>query len=216
MTVPSIYQLKPAFQRLLRPLSRALVSAGVLPNAVTVAALLLSAASGAVIAVLPAARGSLLLLPAALLARMALNALDGMMAREHDLATPLGALLNELSDVASDALLYLPLALVPAFPPAAMVLTVVLAALAELAGVAAVQVGASRRYDGPMGKSDRAFVFGALGLLLGLGVAGEPWVAWVVWAVVALLGLTVGNRVRQALRERARQGLDAGEPGRPA
>ena len=29
-------------------------------------------------------------------------------------------------------------------------------------------VGASRRYDGPMGKSDRAFVFGALGLWVGL------------------------------------------------
>ena len=63
--------------------------------------------------------------------------------------------------------------------------------------------GAERRYDGPMGKSDRAFVFGALALLLGLGVPGEPWVAWVTWAVAALAALTVANRVRAALRERA-------------
>jgi CDP-diacylglycerol--glycerol-3-phosphate 3-phosphatidyltransferase len=201
--VPSIYQLKPAFQRLLRPLAGGLVRAGVTPNAVTVAALGLSAATGAALALLPAARWPLLLLPAALLVRMALNALDGMMAREHGLSSRLGALLNELSDVTSDALLYLPLARLPSFPAPAVVVAVVLAALGELAGVAAVQVGASRRYDGPMGKSDRAFVFGALGLLLGLGVPGGGWVGWVVWAVVALLAATVANRVHAALREAA-------------
>ena len=199
----SIYQLKPGFQRLLRPLASGLVRAGATPNQVTVAALLLSAAVGAAIAARPEERWPLLLLPAALFARMALNALDGMMAREHGLASPLGALLNELSDVASDALLYLPLARVAPFPPAAVVLVVLLAALGELAGVAAVGIGASRRYDGPMGKSDRAFVLGALGLLLGLGVGGEAWVPWVVWIVAALGALTVANRVRGALRERA-------------
>ena len=39
----------------------------------------------------------------------------------------------------------------------------------EMAGVVAVQIGAERRYDGPMGKSDRAFTFG---LLHGFGFAG--------------------------------------------
>ena len=36
---------------------------------------------------------------------------------------------------------------------------VVLTLVSEMTGVVAVQIGASRRYDGPMGKSDRAFVF---------------------------------------------------------
>ena len=36
-----------------------------------------------------------LVLPTALFARMALNAIDGMMAREHNQASKLGALLNE-------------------------------------------------------------------------------------------------------------------------
>jgi CDP-diacylglycerol--glycerol-3-phosphate 3-phosphatidyltransferase len=33
---------------------------------------------------------------------MALNAIDGMLAREHDMQSPLGAMLNELGDVLSD------------------------------------------------------------------------------------------------------------------
>jgi CDP-diacylglycerol--glycerol-3-phosphate 3-phosphatidyltransferase len=196
----SIYDLKPAFQRLLRPLVVALVRAGVTPNQVTVAALLLSAIVGALVAS-TRARWSLLLLPPALLVRMAWNAVDGMMAREHGMKTRLGALLNELSDVISDALLYLPLALVPGWPAAAVVCAVVLAGASELAGVAAVQAGASRRYDGPMGKSDRAAVFGALGLLLGLGTPAGRWLEVVLWVVVTLLALTIVNRISKALHE---------------
>jgi CDP-diacylglycerol---glycerol-3-phosphate 3-phosphatidyltransferase len=199
--MPSIYQLKPGFQRLLRPLARGLVRAGVTPNQVTLAGVALSIGAGAVVAWQPTERWPLLLLPATLVVRMALNALDGMMAREHGLATPLGALLNELGDVVADAALYLPLAWVAAFPAAGVVAAVVLAGLSELAGVAAVQVGATRRYDGPMGKSDRAFVFGALGLGLGLGLHPGRWVDAVVWVVVALLAVTVANRARAALRE---------------
>ena len=203
----SIYDLKPAFQRLLRPLAASLVRAGVTPNQVTVGALLLSAAAGAIVA-WTRARWSLLLLPPALFARMALNALDGMMAREHGMKTRLGSLLNELGDVISDALLYLPLALVPGWPAAAVVCAVVLAGAGELAGVAAVQAGASRRYDGPMGKSDRAAVFGALGLALGLGAPAGRWLDVVLWIVVGLLALTIANRARQALREGSH--VDAG------
>jgi CDP-diacylglycerol--glycerol-3-phosphate 3-phosphatidyltransferase len=198
--MPSIYQLKPAFQRLLRPLVARLVGAGVTPSAVTVAALLLSFAVGAAVALLrtPA---SLLLLPPALLVRMALNALDGMMAREHGLQSPLGGLLNEVGDVLADAALYLPLALVPPLAAAPIVLAVTLAAASELAGVAAVAVGASRRYDGPMGKSDRAFVYGALALLLGAGVPGGRWLDVVLWAVTALVAATVVNRLHRGARE---------------
>src|SRR6185503_4165039 len=115
----SIYDLKPAFQRLLRPLVAGLVRAGVTPNQVTIVALLLSISVGATIAA-TRARWSLLLLPPLLLVRMALNALDGMMAREHGMKTPIGALLNEVGDVLSDAALYLPLGLLAGWNAAAV------------------------------------------------------------------------------------------------
>ncbi|MEM7049711.1 MAG: CDP-alcohol phosphatidyltransferase family protein [Acidobacteriota bacterium] len=196
----SVYDLKPAFQRLLRPLVRGLARLGVSPNQITVGALLLSLLWGIAITLRPTSKGLLLALPALLLLRMALNAADGMLAREHDLRSPLGALLNELGDVLSDSTLYLPLALVPGFEPRLAVLTALAAAITEVAGLAALAVGAERRYDGPMGKSDRALVFGLVGLLLGLGLAPHPWLLWVQGAVLALLAITILRRVQGALR----------------
>ncbi|HXO20651.1 MAG TPA: CDP-alcohol phosphatidyltransferase family protein [Thermoanaerobaculia bacterium] len=200
--MPSVYDLKPAFQRLLRPLCRALAGAGVTANQVTAAAAVLSLAAGACIAWKPDARWPLLLLPPVLLARMALNAIDGMLAREHGMKSALGGILNELGDVVSDAALYLPLALVPGIDPRLLVPAVVLAVIVEMTGVVAVQIGASRRYDGPMGKSDRAFVFGALGLALGLGAPAGIWLDALFALMIVALVLTVVNRARRALAER--------------
>jgi len=165
----SVYELKPKFQALLRPLVDRLAGAGVSGNQVTVAALLLSLLVGAAIALCPSDRWPLLLMPAALLARMALSAIDGMLAREQNLKTALGGFLNELGDVLSEVPLYLPLALVPGVSAHWLVFAVILALASEMTGVIAVQVGAERRYDGPMGKSDRAFIIGLICLLLGAG-----------------------------------------------
>jgi CDP-diacylglycerol--glycerol-3-phosphate 3-phosphatidyltransferase len=132
---------------------------------------------------------------------MALNAIDGMLAREHQQKSRLGAVLNEVGDVISDAALYLPFALVAGFAPMLVVVIVVLAIVSEMTGVVGLQIGASRRYDGPMGKSDRAFVFGALSLALACGAPAGRWIDIALWAVAALLALTIVNRARRALSE---------------
>jgi len=197
----SIYQLKPAFQGLLRPLANWLARIGISANTVTVVAAILSVVVGGLIAAWPAATWPLLILPVFLFLRMALNAIDGMLAREHDQQTRAGAILNELGDVVSDAALYLPLALVAGFHPALVVAIVVTAIIGEMTGVLGPQVGASRRYDGPMGKSDRAFVFGALALWAGLGGPTEPGVNWILAAMVVGSAWTIVNRARSALAE---------------
>jgi CDP-diacylglycerol--glycerol-3-phosphate 3-phosphatidyltransferase len=142
-----------------------------------------------------------LLLPVVLFVRMALNAMDGMLAREHNQKSALGAILNELGDVAADAGLYLPLAVVPGFDPWLVVGVVILSIFTEMTGVIGVQIGASRRYDGPLGKSDRAFLFGLMGLLLGLQVAMERAIPYVLFAMTLLNVLTILNRARHALLE---------------
>lgn len=199
--MPSIYDLKPAFQNLLRPAVRAMAGAGVTANQVTLAAMALSFVTGAVIAWQPAQTGLLLLLPLVMFLRMALNAVDGMLAREHNQKSRLGAVLNELCDVLSDAALYLPLALVAGFNPFLIVVIVLLATVSEMTGVLMQTLGASRRYDGPMGKSDRAFIFGALGLAVGVGVPTGLWLTGVLAAVTLLLVFTIVNRAQRGLSE---------------
>lgn len=197
----TIYDLKPAFQNLLRPVCKALANAGATANQVTVLALLISLVIGAIFALNPDARWAALLLLVWLFLRMALNAIDGMLAREHSMQSELGGILNELSDVVADAALYLPLALVPGVLPMLVVVVVVLGIVAEMAGVVAVQVGATRRYDGPMGKSDRAFAFGLLALLLGLGIDLQWWANAALGLVAVLTALTIINRSAKALDE---------------
>jgi len=198
--VPSIYSLKPRFQGLLRPIVRALARGGVTANQVTLAACVLSVAIGAVLAWRSDDRPLLLILPAFLFVRMAMNAIDGMLAREFGQKSLLGAYLNELTDVISDAFLYLPFAFVAPFEPLWIGAIIWLAALSEMAGALAAVVGAGRRYDGPMGKSDRAFLFGALGLWMGAGGSLAPWAAYTFDRLIALLlAATIVNRVRSGL-----------------
>ena len=201
----SVYDLKPKFQNLLRPVCRRMAAAGVTANQVTLLALALSLLTGGLIVGFDGVRWTLLLVPVALFVRMALNAIDGMLAREHDMKTPLGAVLNELGDVASDTAIYLPFAAVPGMPAAMMAVVVVLAAISEMTGVVAVQIGASRRYDGPMGKSDRALVLGLVALALGLGAPAGAWLHAAIALVALLLLVTIRNRARRALDEQGRQ-----------
>lgn len=197
----TIYDLKPRFQALLRPVANALVRADLKANDVTLGALLLSVAHGAWIAVIPISRWPLLLLPVTLFVRMAMNAIDGMMAREHGQASAAGAVLNELSDVAADAALYLPFALIPALDAPLVALVVVAGIIAEMAGALGPLVGAARRYDGPLGKSDRAFAFGLLAVLVGIGIAPGLWSTLYLAALLLLSALTVLNRARSIVAE---------------
>lgn len=199
----SLYTLKPRFQALLRPSVRTLHGFGVTANQVTVAACAASVGLGATLAA-AAQSGHLswfLLLPIGLLLRMALNAIDGMLAREFAQSSTLGAYLNELCDMVSDAALYLPFALLPDQSPALTILVILLANLAEMAGVLRIPPTSTRRNDGPMGKSDRALVFGVLGLLVGMGVAAAPWLSWVLAIIALLLVSTVANRVRRGIAD---------------
>ena len=102
----SLYQLKSHFQDQLRPISNALVEQNVTANQVTVSAVLLSMGTAYVVTKPAVEKQKLwLLLPSSLFIRMALNAIDGMMAREHNQASTLGAILNEVGDIVADTAL---------------------------------------------------------------------------------------------------------------
>lgn len=199
----SIYQLKPAFQNLLRPGVKHLYERGVTANQVTLAAAVVSVGLGVLLAAMPQHIWLFALVPLWMILRMALNAVDGMLAREFGQQSKLGAYLNELCDLIADSALYLPFALLPGVSPLLVVLVVVLALISEYAGVIGPMVGASRRYDGPMGKSDRALCFGVLGAGVASGLLPPMWIDVLLALILALLLYTLYNRVRQGLAEAA-------------
>lgn len=203
--MPSVYKLKSAFSDLLRPITNGLANRGVTANQVTLVAMFASVfiALGLYLDGLYLQSSSLLwlLVPVWMFIRMALNNIDGMLAREHNMSTPLGAILNEMGDVVSDSALFLMFAILPGTNSPLLILLTLLAVISEMIGVVAVQIGASRRYDGPSGKSDRAVFFGVLAFIYAIGIPLDNWSTWFLAAINLLLLITIFNRGRAALRE---------------
>ena len=196
----SIYALKPRFQQLLRPAVRALHRRGISANQVTQAACVVSLLLGLLLCALADSPRWFWLLPLWFFLRMALNAVDGMLAREFGQQSALGGYLNEITDVAADAALYLPFAFIAPFGGLQIGLLIFLAAMSEFCGVLGQVHGNGRRYDGPMGKSDRAFVFGALALWYALAGSLPGWLDAVMWLLIAALLWTCWRRVANGLK----------------
>ncbi|PHM60119.1 CDP-alcohol phosphatidyltransferase family protein [Xenorhabdus ishibashii] len=196
----TIYNLKPFFQNLLRPLVVSLQKYGVTANQVTLSAMFLSITVGLLLSLFPST-SFYWLLPIFLFIRMALNAVDGMLAREYHQKSHLGAIYNELGDVISDVALYLPFCFLPNINNVSLLVILFLAILTEFIGVLALMIGASRRYDGPMGKSDRAFIFGAYGLIIAFFPSTLSWSHYLFLIVIILLLITCYQRVVKALHE---------------
>jgi CDP-diacylglycerol--glycerol-3-phosphate 3-phosphatidyltransferase len=197
----SIYELKPKFQQLLRPLVRALANAGVTANQVTIAAMVLSIGTGVIVYLLAEKQWVWLIVPMVLFVRMALNAIDGMLAREHGMKSALGAYLNELGDMISDTALYLAFLAYTGVSQPLLLLLIFLAIISEIAGIMGQVIGASRRYDGPMGKSDRAFVFGVVAIIFACGVAAGLWTSILFAIISGLIMLNCYWRISRALKE---------------
>jgi CDP-diacylglycerol--glycerol-3-phosphate 3-phosphatidyltransferase len=211
--MPTLYELKPRFQGMLRPLVVRFAAAGVTANQVTIATGVVSVILGAVLAVEHRGWG---ILPFFLFVRMALNAMDGMLAREHRQASRLGAVLNELTDVISDAALTLPFATLPGWNSLAVAGAIFFAVLTEMAGVMGLAIGSTRRYDGPFGKSDRALTLGVLGAWMAFGWPVRGLVRQMAPALwIVLCCATIVQRVRRSIgtRDFSRVGGGPGKRG---
>ena len=198
----SIYTLKPKFQNLLRPLVKQLYDRGMTANHITLTACILSVVLGLLLSVCSEHSGLFWLLPLWFFVRMALNAADGMLAREFGQQSALGGYLNETTDVLADSALYLPFAFIAPFGGLQIGILIWLATMTEFCGVLGQVHGNGRRYDGPFGKSDRAFVFGGLGLWYALSDGLLPaWLNILMWVFVCLLAITCIKRVKNGLRQ---------------
>ncbi len=194
----SIYQLKPKFQAALRPVVNWIAAKGGTANQITILALVFSLATAAGL-ILYANVAALWLLAPMLLVRMALNAIDGILAKEHEQKSDLGAFLNEVADVVSDAALIAALIIVPGISIVALALFGFVAVLTEFVGVMGATVASQRQYQGPMGKSDRAFFISVFAILVSVFPSAAALINPILIIATLLAALTVMNRVKAAL-----------------
>lgn len=197
----SIYKLKPKFQALLKPILEFLHSKGVTANQITMFSVLWSFGIAACFWYADRYAFLFLALPIGLFVRMALNALDGMMARIYNQQSKKGEILNELGDVLSDVALFFPLLKFEAQALYVVVIFICLSIVNEFAGILAKVVSGERRYDGPMGKSDRAFVIGLYGLLSFLGLLFHAYSLYVFYVLILLLVISTVTRLKKALEK---------------
>ncbi len=195
------FDSKVFFQMLFRPAANLMARAGVTANQVTASTILLSLAAGTAVCSWPEQRWPLIMILSAMFVRLAFNHIDGMLAREHGMVTPLGGILNELSDVISDISLFLPLAIISGIAPWPVFLAVLFGVITEMAGVVGLTIGAGRREDGPLSKKPRGVCFAIIILAIILGEPPGGWMNVLLIALLPLMVLTIINRVTGAIRE---------------
>ena len=162
----SIYKLKPKFQKLLMPLLKVLHNLGITPNFLTVFTIVFSFLIGYLLFLGIDNNIYFLFVSLGLLIRMMLNALDGMMATTYNLKSKIGEVLNEIGDILSDIAIYFPFIYFNSLSLELIIIFILLSVINEFCGLLAKSVSGIRRYDGPMGKSDRAFLVGIICIVL--------------------------------------------------
>ena len=196
----SVYNIKPKFQQLLKPVMEFLHRKKFTPNHVTLLALFGSILTGGYV-YLNDGWGYLVVVPLYLFIRMALNAIDGMMARAYNQQSPLGEVLNELGDVLADLAIFYPLLLKFGIDkhPNLLVVFIALMIINEFVGVLGKAMGGARRYEGPMGKSDRALFFGLLCVVVFLFPMVLSWIYYLIILVVLAMLLSTITRIKNSL-----------------
>lgn len=189
----SIYKLKPKFQQLLNPVLLFLHARKITANQITITSIVLSLVLGVFLWFAPHVHSFYILLPIGLFIRMALNALDGMMAKTFNQISKRGELLNEVGDVFSDLFIFISLTQI--FPSNIFVVVfIALSIVNEFVGVIGKLLVNERQYDGPMGKSDRAFLIGLVALLLFFNVNLYLYASWIF--IVANVLILISTFVR--------------------
>ena len=196
----SIYKIKPKFQQLLMPLLKLLKGWGISPNAITILSIILSFALSYFFWNASDCSSYFLIVAFGLLLRMMLNALDGMMARIYNLQSKLGEILNEVGDIISDVAIYFPLILFESLEIEIAIIFILLSIINEFCGLIAKVISRERRYDGPMGKSDRAFLVGVICIIYYFTNGLDPFMNYIIGGSSILMILSSYIRLTKSIK----------------
>jgi CDP-diacylglycerol--glycerol-3-phosphate 3-phosphatidyltransferase len=183
------------------PLLKLLRNIGVSPNALTLLAVFLSFAIGWLFWYSSENNTYFLLVALGILLRMMLNALDGMMARIYNLQSKTGEILNEVGDIVSDVVIFFPLIVFESLDIRLALAFISLSVINEFCGVMAKIVSGERRYDGPMGKSDRATLIGVICIISYFTTDINDYMNYIIGASSLLIVLSSFARLKNAVKK---------------
>ena len=206
----TLYGVKPAFQRTLEPASRFAIGHAISANQLTLAAIAVSLLGGIALAASGAEQRLLLIAVPVVALRLALNALDGMVARTGRQAIPAGELLNEAGDRLGDLLLVGGLVLAGHGDVRLGAVALAVIGLPGAVGVTARAAGGTRRYEGPLSKPDRMAALAGASVLTSL-LPVEPVINGYFVLLFAGALLTTAIRYRRAHAELQAEAIRAGE-----
>jgi CDP-diacylglycerol--glycerol-3-phosphate 3-phosphatidyltransferase len=157
------------------------------------------------------ARWMLLLTPLFLVLRMAMNALDGMLAREYNTGSVAGEIFNESLDIIGDTVCYGSLFFIPEPPQLSLTLFLLLTWMAEYSGVLGKGFpGGVRRHETFLGgKPDRAIWMGLLALLLYTFPSAQQYIYVYLIVVSCFIMMTSVIRIRRILRDAKGQSYES-------
>jgi phosphatidylglycerophosphate synthase len=179
-----------------RALAAALARMRVRPDAISVASVVYAMAAGAALLLLPSAAGwqvpALLVASAAgIQLRLLCNMLDGMVAVEGGLRSPVGPLYNEVPDRIADTVILVAAGYALPQLPWSVELGWAAAALAMLtAYIRALggELGAPGCFHGPMAKPHRMATL-TVAVLAAACTSTWPWWPWILWSALAAIVL---------------------------
>jgi CDP-diacylglycerol---glycerol-3-phosphate 3-phosphatidyltransferase len=192
-----IYQVKPRFQQALGGVEARLVRRRVHPDYLTVGALLLSILGGFDLWASHWSRWFLLLIPVVAIGRTALNALDGLVARDTGLARPWGEVLNECCDRLADVALFTGVSFALGSDARLGAVTIVVMLLCSYLSIVSKAAGGKRQYGGIMGKADR-MIYLSIASVIAAALPAYRVFTIFLFVVLAGLLLTIPVRVRAA------------------
>jgi CDP-diacylglycerol--glycerol-3-phosphate 3-phosphatidyltransferase len=196
-----LYRSKGAIVRGLEPIVEWLARAGVSPDAITLAGIPVGVVAGGCLLLSPTMPPLLLAIPPLAALRLVLNLLDGALARRTGNTHPRGELYNELGDRLADIAFLAPVAFLPGASQPIVLLGVVGAVFASVAGLAPRAAGGDRLYRGILSKPGRMALLSVFAVAV--FVAGSA--AWGPFGPLLLAGtiLTAVERIVIGVRRLA-------------
>lgn len=178
VAAPARRPIADVWRRTANAATRWCVGAGVNPNAISCASVVLSAGAAICFAAALRAPALLLLAPVLCLSRLWLNMLDGMVAVAAGKASRRGEVFNELPDRVSDVLIFVGVAHSGLAAPLLGYWAAILALLTAYVGTLGQAVAGRREFGGVMSKQWRMFAFapaaGGAAVALTFGAGDEP------------------------------------------